>query len=83
MPTCRRRPSLRKAGCIRKGLPPDVVISLPGEFQVPAKGEIPYVRVLAKVPFLEDKWIAASQVRPGNRRVVHHMAITELAIRRR
>jgi len=63
-----------------KGLAPDVVISLPGEVQVPAKGEIPYVRYLAKVPFSEDKWVVASQVRPGNRAVVHHMAITELAL---
>ena len=59
------RRGLRKAGCIRKGLPPDLVISLPGEFQAPASGEIPYVRYLAKVPLSEDKWIAAS---PGSSR---------------
>lgn len=63
-----------------KGLKPDLVISLPGEFQAPATGEIPYARVLAKIPFLEDKWIAASQARPGNPALVHHMAITEVAI---
>jgi hypothetical protein len=62
-----------------KGLAPDVVISLPGEFQAPAKGEIPYVRFLAKVPFSEDRWVVASQARPGNPALVHHMAITELA----
>ena len=65
-----------------QGLKPDLVISLPGEFQAPATGEIPYVRVLAKVPFLEDKWIAASQARPGNPALVHHMAITEVAFDR-
>ena len=63
-----------------KGLTPDLVISLPGEIQVPAKGAIPYMRYLSKVPFSEDKWIAASQTRPGNSTVVHHMAITELAL---
>ena len=62
-----------------KGLPPDAVISTP-TFEVPAKGEIPYVTYLAKVPFPEDKWLAAIQVRPGNRAVVHHMAITEIAL---
>jgi len=62
------------------GLAPDLVVSLPGEFQVPAHGEIPYVRFLAKVPFLEDKWVAASQARPGNPAVVHHMAITEFEL---
>jgi hypothetical protein len=63
-----------------KVLKPDLVIALPGEFQAPAKGEIPYLRYLAKVPLSEDKWIAASQARPGNPAVVHHMAITEVAL---
>lgn len=59
------------------GLPPDVVVVLP-EVQVPASGEVPYVTRLVKVPFDEDKWISAIQVRPGNGAVVHHMAITEI-----
>jgi hypothetical protein len=63
-----------------QGLEPDLVISLPGEFQAPAKGVIPYLRFLAKVPFSEDKWIAASQTRAGNPDLVHHMAITEIAL---
>ena len=59
------------------GVAPDAIVSTP-EFEVPAKGEIPYVTYLAKVPVSEDKWIAALQVLPGNRAVVHHMAITEI-----
>ena len=59
------------------GVPPDAVIFLP-EFEVPAEGEVPYVTHLVKVPFAEDKWITAIQVRPGNGAVVHHMAITEV-----
>jgi mono/diheme cytochrome c family protein len=62
-----------------KGLAPDLVIPLP-EFHVPATGEIPYVAQLVKVPFPEDKWVAAMQVRAGNRAIVHHMAITEVAL---
>jgi hypothetical protein len=62
-----------------KGLAPDVVLSLQ-EFQAPAKGEIPYIRYLIKVPFSEDKWVVASQTLPSNRSLVHHMAITELAL---
>ena len=62
-----------------KGLAPDLVIPLP-EFRVPAQGEIPYVSHLAKVPFTGDKWVVAMQVRPGNRGIVHHMAITEVAL---
>lgn len=61
-----------------EGRPPDLVISLPGDFKVPAKGEIPYVRFFAKVPSAEDQWISASQARPGNPALVHHMAITEV-----
>jgi mono/diheme cytochrome c family protein len=62
-----------------KGLAPDLVIPLP-EFHVPAQGEIPYVSHLVKVPFPDDKWVVAMQVRPGNRGIVHHMAITEIAL---
>ena len=60
--------------------PPDLVLSLPGDFALPARGQLPYVRYLARVPFSGDKWIAALQVRPGNRAVVHHMAITEVRL---
>ncbi len=62
------------------GLKPDLVISMPGDFHAPAKGEIPYVRFLAKVPFLEDRWVAGAQARPENPAIVHHMAITEVAL---
>ncbi len=51
-----------------QGLKPDLVISMPGEFQLPATGEIPYVRFLAKVPFAGDKWVVASQAQPSNPR---------------
>jgi hypothetical protein len=63
-----------------QGLKPDLVLSLPGEVHVPATGEIPYVRLLVKVPFSDDRWIVASQTRPSNPRLVHHMAITEVAL---
>jgi hypothetical protein len=63
-----------------KGLAPDLIVSMPGEFAIPAQGQMPYVRYLANVPLTGDKWIAGLQVRPGNRSVVHHMAITEVAL---
>lgn len=65
-----------------EGIPPDAVIVLP-EVEVPADGQIPYVTRLLKVPFAEDKWISAIQVRPGNGAVVHHMAITEVRAEQR
>ncbi|MGA3044001.1 MAG: hypothetical protein ABSF54_24770 [Bryobacteraceae bacterium] len=64
------------------GVPPDAVVALP-EFEVPAEGLVPYVTQLVKVPFAEDRWVSAIQVRPGNGAVVHHMAITEVRAEQR
>ena len=59
------------------GRAPDAVVSLP-EVRLQATGEIPYIQQLIKVPFAQDKWIVAMQLRPGNRDVLHHMGITEV-----
>ncbi len=61
------------------GIAPDAVISLP-EVHIPATGEIPYAQQRVKVPFAQDKWVAAMQVLPGNYALVHHMGITEIAL---
>lgn len=63
-----------------QGKKPDLVISLPRDAHLPAEGAIPYVRVLVKVPFSDDRWIVASQTKPSNPAVVHHMALTEVAL---
>ncbi|HEX8816960.1 MAG TPA: hypothetical protein VF753_15800 [Terriglobales bacterium] len=63
-----------------QGRDPDFVISLPGDVHLPAKQELPYVRVMVKVPFADDHWIAASQTLPSNPAVVHHMALTEVEL---
>jgi hypothetical protein len=47
---------------------------------VRATGEVPYIQRLIKVPYLEDKWIVAMQVRAGNRELLHHMGITEVTL---
>jgi hypothetical protein len=65
-----------------QGLKPDLVLSLPRLVHVPAEGELPYLRLLVKLPFSDDRWIVASQTRPGNSAVVHHMAITEISLAR-
>jgi hypothetical protein len=58
---------------------PDAVVSFP-RIDLPANGELPYVRVLIKVPLPSDRWIEALQARPGNPAVVHHMAIAEVTL---
>jgi hypothetical protein len=62
-----------------QGLKPDAVLTLP-EVSVAASGEIPYVQQRIKVPLMEDRWIAAMQVRAGNNALVHHMGITEVTL---
>ncbi len=59
--------------------PPDAIVALP-ELHVAASGEIPYIQQLIKVPAMQDQWIAAMQLRAGNRRLLHHMAITEVLL---
>jgi len=61
------------------GRAPDAVISLPA-FTVEAQGEIPYIEQLMKVPYTEDKWVIAMQMRAGNPKILHHMGITEVAL---
>jgi mono/diheme cytochrome c family protein len=58
---------------------PDAVVSLP-QFTVRANGTIPYIQQLIKVPYTDDRWISALQVRAGNPTLLHHMGITEVAL---
>jgi hypothetical protein len=62
------------------GRQPDLVISMDRDANIPAAGDLAYVRFLVKVPLSGDKWIAACEARPGNASVVHHMAITEVEL---
>ena len=52
---------------------PDVVLQMPEEYTVPADGTVPYLYFSMPTGFTEDKWIQAMEIRPGNRRVVHHV----------
>lgn len=52
---------------------PDLVISMPKPYEIPSTGTIEYTRFVLPLHFTEDKWIAATEIRPGNRAVVHHV----------
>lgn len=52
---------------------PELVLKMPEAFTVPAKGTVPYQYFYLDTSFEEDVWIKASEVRPGNRSVVHHI----------
>jgi hypothetical protein len=52
---------------------PDMVLEMPAAFDVPASGTIEYQYVILPTKFTEDRWVQISEVRPGNRAVVHHV----------
>jgi hypothetical protein len=52
---------------------PDSVIEIPKAFQVPAQGTVPYQYIVVPTNFTEDKWVQAVEIRPSNRKVVHHI----------
>ncbi len=54
---------------------PSAVYRMPTAYQVPAKGVVPYQYFMLDPGFTEDKWVVASEVRPGNRSVVHHLIL--------
>jgi hypothetical protein len=54
---------------------PDAVFEVPNEFPVPARGTIDYQWILVPTGYTEDKWLRAVEVRPGDSRVVHHIAV--------
>jgi hypothetical protein len=51
---------------------PDLVVEMPSEVSVPAKGTVEYTYMIVPTGFTEDRWVQEMEVRPGNRAVVHH-----------
>jgi peroxiredoxin len=51
---------------------PDLVVTMPEPFQVPAEGVIEYQYFAVDLHFKEDRWVQMAEIRPGNRAVVHH-----------
>jgi len=54
---------------------PDAVFSMEKPFEVPASGTIDYKYFTVPTNFTEDKWVQSIEVRPGARRVVHHVLV--------
>jgi hypothetical protein len=55
---------------------PDLIVKMPKPFHVPAKGTVELTNVTLPTGLTKDTWITSIEVRPGNRRVVHHVAIS-------
>jgi len=54
---------------------PDQVFTMEKAYDVPGRGTIDYQYVNIPTNLSEDKWIQAIEVRPGVRRVVHHVLV--------
>ena len=51
---------------------PDLIVEMPVDFEVPAEGELPMQNFYVPVPFSDERWVEAVELRPGNPAVVHH-----------
>jgi peroxiredoxin len=51
---------------------PDVIVDIPA-FTVPASGLVEYQNQLVDNPFKENAWLKAIAMKPGDRRVLHHV----------
>lgn len=52
---------------------PDYQIEMVKDFEIPATGTLDYQYILVKGNFEKDTWISEAEVRPGNRKLVHHV----------
>lgn len=61
------------------GRKPDAIVKLPA-YTVRASVVVPYIQQLIKIPYINDRWVSAIEVHAGNRALLHHMGITEVAL---
>ncbi len=54
---------------------PDLVLTMPEEYEVPADGVLPYKNWIIDPGFKEDKWVRISEALPSNPAVVHHIVV--------
>jgi hypothetical protein len=54
---------------------PDVIVSMPEAFSVPAKGAGEIKSFVIPSPFKQDTWVTSIEIRPSNASVVHHVIV--------
>lgn len=54
---------------------PDFIVSLPRKVRIKATGQMPYVNLMVKTDFKEDRWVTATEIRPTFAEVVHHVLV--------
>jgi mono/diheme cytochrome c family protein len=65
-------PAFKDGWSGRMDRPPDLVVELPAEFEVPATGIVPVFTLWVKLPIRDERFVEAMEIRPDNRRIVHH-----------
>src|SRR5262249_36211184 len=53
---------------------PDKIVTI-DEQTIPATGTVPYQYLVLPNPYSTDVWLRATVVKPGNRKVVHHVLV--------
>ncbi len=51
---------------------PDLILRADSSYEIPASGSDVYWNFIFRVPLEETRWIKAIEIRPGERRLVHH-----------
>jgi hypothetical protein len=52
---------------------PDIILSMEKPYEIPAGGPDQYVYFTIPTNLKEDTWIRAAEIKPGNKKVVHHV----------
>ncbi|MCA8977022.1 MAG: hypothetical protein KDC98_20035 [Planctomycetes bacterium] len=59
---------------------PDLVISIKAPIRLPAEGVVPYQYVVLPFRFAADTWVEAIEIRPDNKRVLHHCNLARVKL---
>ncbi len=59
---------------------PDLVLKVPVPIRVPADGYVPYKYFVLPFHFAHDTWVEAIEIRPENRRVLHHCNLARVRL---
>ena len=52
---------------------PDIVLTMDKPYEIPAGGPDQYVYFTIPTNFKQDMWLRAAEIKPGNKKVVHHV----------
>jgi mono/diheme cytochrome c family protein len=63
-----------------QGGKPDYVFEVPVDYPVPADGQLDILHFWVAIPFAEDRFLQALELRPGNSAVVHHSRVDVVSL---